>query len=48
MNNMECSADGGGATPYCLMTAAGSRCVQCLTQSQCPAGSRGCFNNRCF
>jgi hypothetical protein len=42
----DCSADGGGATPYC--TGPGGRCVQCLTRAQCGANARGCFGGRCF
>jgi hypothetical protein len=41
--NSDCSADGGGATPYC--TGQGGNCVQCIARRQCP---NACVNNRCF
>jgi hypothetical protein len=43
MTDTDCSADGGGATPYCV----GTRCEECVNRSQCPATARSCTNGRC-
>jgi hypothetical protein len=40
----DCSADGGGAAPYCE----GTRCVACLNRSQCAATDRACTNGVCI
>jgi len=40
----DCSADGGGAAPYCE----GTRCVACLNRSQCAATDRACANGVCI
>jgi hypothetical protein len=42
-SNADCSADGGGATPFCEAP----RCVECIVTSDCPGTGRTCANGMC-